>query len=53
MSLFGNSREVQFRTCDYGKPQASPIKQKRENSFIEEKEKFGGAVRNKKSIGGN
>ena len=44
---------MQFRTGNYGGPCASPVRQWRRNSFTEEKGKLGGAVLNKKSIGGN
>ena len=44
---------MQLRTHNYGEPHASPVKKKKGDSFIEEKGKLGGAVKNKKSIGGN
>ena len=53
VGLFVSSKELQLRTCNYDEPLASPVKQRRGNSFIEEKGKLGAAVVNKKSIGGN
>ena len=52
MGLFRSNKELQFRTCSYGDPQASLVKLRRGNSFIE-KGNLGGTVINKKSIGGN
>ena len=52
MGLFWSSKELQFGACNYGKPHASPVKQRKRNFFIEEKGKLGGSVINKKSIGG-
>jgi hypothetical protein len=26
MSLFGNNKELQFGTCNYGEPYANPVK---------------------------
>ena len=43
---------MQFRTCISDKPRASPLEQRRENSFIKEKGKLGGAVINEKCTGG-
>lgn len=48
--LFGSIKELQLRTGNYGKPHASPVKQRRGNSFIEEEGEMGGAVINKKSF---
>lgn len=53
MGLFWSSKELQFGTCTYGKPPASPIKQRKGNSFIEEEGRLREAIRNKMSIGGN
>ena len=53
MDLFVSSKELQIRAYDYGEPHACLVKQRRGNSFIEEKGKLGGAVINKMSIGAN
>lgn len=53
MNLFGTSKELQLGPRNCGEPLASPVKKKKGNSFIEEEEKLGCAVKNKKSIGGN
>ena len=47
-----DSKELQLRTCNHGEPHASLVKQKMK-LFYREKGKLGGAVINKKSIGGN
>lgn len=44
MGLFGRSKKLQFGTCNYGKPQASPSKAKERKTFIKEKGKLGGAI---------
>ena len=44
---------MQFRICNCDEPHVNPLKQRRGNSFIEEKGKLGEAVVNKKAIGGN
>ena len=44
---------MHFRIWNYDEPHANPLKQRRGNSFIEEKGKLGEAVANKKAIGGN
>ena len=40
MNLFGTSKELQLETHNCGEPLASPVKKKKGNSFIEEKEKW-------------
>ena len=49
MGLFRSSKELQFGTCNYGKPHAVLDKAKEKETLIEEKGKLGGAVINKKS----
>ena len=44
MGLFRRSKELQFGTYNCVKPHASLIKQRKGNSFIEERGKLGGAV---------
>ena len=53
IGLFESRKKFQFGTRNYGELHASPVKQWGGNSFIEEKEKLGGPVINKMSIGGN
>ena len=33
MGLFGNSKELQFGTCNYGEPEASYVKQERQHFY--------------------
>ena len=47
------SGQLYFRMYNYGKPHASPAKQRRRNSLIEEKGKLGEALMKKKSTEGN
>lgn len=53
MGLFGNSKELLFRTDALMVTQASPENKGEEGSFIEERREFREAVVNKKSTGGN
>lgn len=55
MGLFRRSKEFLFGTYNCVKPHANLIKQRKGNSFIEERGKLGGAVieKKKKSIGRN
>lgn len=53
MNLLGARKEQQLGTHSCGDPPASPVKKKRGNSFTEEEEKLGCAVKSKKSIGGD
>ena len=50
MGLFRSSKELQFRTCNYGEPHVSPIKQRKGNSFIERRRNWEGLLKTKRLL---